>query len=160
MKDLKSLLIQLGFLFLHSVLGFKDLIKRIKKNEGFSLTPYKDQLGFLTIGYGHLILLDEKKLLEKKINKKHLEMIFINDFNKALSDFNKFLNPLSKNQKDSELLIEMIFQIGIVKVLMFKKLLRNVNNSNRFMVCFEMMNSIWYKQTPVRVKKLIIEFLK
>ena len=27
--------------------------KRIKKNEGYSKKPYKDQLGFYTIGFGH-----------------------------------------------------------------------------------------------------------
>ena len=54
----------------------------------------------------------------------------------------------------------MIFQIGIIKVLHFKKLLYNMRKLNKFMVCFEMMNSLWYKQTPSRVKTLIIKFLK
>ena len=139
---------------------YKKQKKRIKKNEGYSISPYKDQLGFLTIGYGHLILPDEKKLTEKSIKKKKLEKVFNNDFNKALSDFNKFLKIPIKNTKASELLIEMIFQMGINKVLMFKKLLLNINKSNKFLVCFEMMNSLWYKQTPSRVKNLITVFLK
>ena len=140
-------------------MSYKNLKKNIKKNEGYSPKSYKDQLGFLTIGYGHLILSGEKKLIGKNINKKKLENIFINDFNNALSDFNKFLKPLVKNKKDSELLIEMIFQMGIKNVLRFKKLLRNIHKSNKFMVCFEMMDSIWYKQTPNRVKTLITKFI-
>ena len=44
-------------------LGYHNLKKRIKLNEGFSSKPYKDQLGFLTIGYGHLILSNEEVLL-------------------------------------------------------------------------------------------------
>ena len=141
-------------------MSYKNLKKRIKKNEGYSPKPYSDQLGFLTIGYGHLILPSEKKLIAKKINRKHLEKIFVNDFNIALNDFNKFLKSLTRNSKDSELLIEMIFQMGIVKVLRFKKLLVNISNLNKFLVCFEMMNSLWYKQTPNRVKQLIKIFLK
>jgi lysozyme len=141
-------------------LNYKNLKKRIKKNEGFSIKPYKDQLGFLTIGYGHLILSVEKNLKEKTTKKKKLEEIFNNDFNMSLNDFNKFLKPLIKKQKDSELLIEMIFQMGIIKVLGFKKLLYNIRKTNKYMVCFEMMNSFWYKQTPSRVKKLIVVFLK
>ena len=43
-------------------------------NEGFSSKPYKDQLGYLTIGYGHLILPNEKFLLKKQIYKKALEI--------------------------------------------------------------------------------------
>ena len=57
-------------------LRYLKLIKRIKKNEGFSSTPYKDQLGFLTIGYGHLILSEEKYLTETKLTK-HLGRIFV-----------------------------------------------------------------------------------
>ena len=64
-------------------LGFHNLKKRIKSNEGFSSKPYKDQLGYLTIGYGHLILSNEKILLKKKIHKKELEEIFEKDFNLA-----------------------------------------------------------------------------
>ena len=139
---------------------YQSLKKRIKKNEGFSRKPYKDQLGFLTIGFGHLVLSNEKHLLNKKINKKELEKIFINDFNKALNDYNIFLKPFSSNIKESELLIEMVFQIGIEGVLKFKKLLFNLNKGNKHLVCFEMMNSLWYKQTPHRVKNLITIFIK
>jgi len=141
-------------------LGYYKLKKRIKKNEGFSTKPYKDKLGFLTIGYGHLILPNEKKLLEKKINKTDLEKIFQQDFNKALTDFNVFLKHFSSNKRDAELLIEMVFQIGTNGVLKFKNLLQNMNNGNPHLVCFEMMDSFWYKQTPTRVKNLINIFLK
>jgi len=141
-------------------LSYTNLKKRIKKNEGYSLVPYKDQLGFLTIGYGHLILANEKHLIEKKTNKTKLEKIFINDFNKAVKDFSFFLKPLTINTKDSELLIEMIYQMGTTKVLKFKKLLYHMSMGEKHLVCFEMMNSIWYKQTPNRVKKLITIFLK
>ena len=55
-------------------MGFHNLQKRIKSNEGFASKPYKDQLGYLTIGYGHLILSNEKILL-KKTHKKKLEEI-------------------------------------------------------------------------------------
>ena len=139
---------------------YQNLKKRIKKNEGFSSKPYKDQLGFLTIGFGHQILSNEKHLLNKKTNKTELEKVFINDFNKALNDFNVFLKPLSSNTKESELLIEMVFQIGIEGVLKFKKLLLNLTKGNKYLVCFEMMNSLWYKQTPHRVKNLITIFIK
>ena len=139
---------------------YQKLIKRIKKNEGFSLKPYKDQLGFLTIGYGHLILDNEKSLLKKKIYKKELEKIFVQDFNRSLNNFNQHLKVFTSNKKEAELLIEMVFQLGTKGVLGFKNLLQNMNKGNKHLVCFEMMNSLWYKQTPKRVKILISFFLR
>ena len=54
----------------------------------------------------------------------------------------------------------MVFQIGIEGVLKFKKLLHNMIKGNKYLVCFEIMNSLWYKQTPSRVKNLVSVFLK
>ena len=104
-------------------MGYHNLKKRIKLNEGFSSKPYRDQLGYLTIGYGHLILSNEKILLKKQIHKKELEEIFEKDFKKALSNFNNTLKFFTSNKKEAELLIEMIFQLGIKGCLKFKNLI-------------------------------------
>ena len=63
------------------LLKYKHLKKRIKKNEGFSKTPYKDQLGNLTIGYGHLIKKKETYFFKKSISKNKLDSLFESDFN-------------------------------------------------------------------------------
>ena len=139
---------------------YLNLIKRIKKNEGFSFTAYKDQLGYLTIGYGHLILSNENHLTKTKLSRHKLEKIFIQDFKNTIKDYEKHLKKKTSNKKDEELLIEMIFQIGVRGVLRFKKLLKNMKIKNKHLVCFEMMNSLWYKQTPKRVKRAIKIFLK
>tara|TARA_B100000965_G_C19112519_1_gene549701 strand:+ start:10 stop:441 length:432 start_codon:yes stop_codon:yes gene_type:complete len=141
-------------------LGYYNLKKRIKLNEGFSLKPYKDKLGYLTIGYGHLILSNEKIFLKKQLHKKDFEKIFEEDFEEALIKFNKTLKPITSNKKEAELLIEIVFQLGIKGCLKFKNLLKNMRKGNKHLVCFEMMNSLWYKQTPLRVKTLIKTFLK
>ena len=139
-------------------MGYHNLKERIKSNEGFSSKPYKDQLGYLTIGYGHLILPNENILLKKQIHKKELEEIFEKDFKKALSNFNNTFK-FALNEKESELLIEMIFQLGIKGCLKFKNLIKNIKKGNKHLVCFDMMDSLWYKQTPNRVKTLIKTFL-
>ena len=70
--------------------------------------------------------------------------------------FNKY--SFSKNVR--ELIIEMIFQMGIRNVIGFKKTIRHIQKKNNFLASLEMMNSIWYKQTPRRVENLINNFLK
>lgn len=139
---------------------YRELKKRIKKNEGFSLKPYKDQLGYLTIGYGHLILPNETYLLKNKTNKLQLNSIFDQDFERALGDYKRFIKQKHHNRKDKELLIEMIYQMGAKRVLKFKKLISNMQKNKKHLVCFEMMDSLWYTQTPNRVKNLIRAFLK
>jgi len=141
-------------------LHYRELKKRIKKNEGFSLKPYKDQLGYLTIGYGHLILPNETYLLKNKTNKLQLNSIFDQDFERALGDYKRFIKQKHHNRKDKELLIEMTYQMGVKRVLKFKKLISNMQKNKKHLVCFEMMDSLWYTQTPNRVKNLIRAFLK
>jgi len=141
-------------------LHYRELKKRIKKNEGFSLKPYKDQLGYLTIGYGHLILPNETYLLKNKTTKLQLNSIFDQDFERALGDYKRFIKQKHHNRKDKELLIEMTYQMGAKRVLKFKKLISNMQKNKKHLVCFEMMDSLWYTQTPNRVKNLIRAFLK
>ena len=141
-------------------MNYRELKKRIKKNEGYSLKPYKDQLGHLTIGYGHLILPNETYLLKTKTNKAQLNSIFKQDFERALRDYKRFIKQKDHNRKDQELLIEMVYQMGAKRVLKFKKLISNMKKNKKHLVCFEMMDSLWYSQTPNRVKNLIRAFLK
>ena len=160
MKSLSHQQAQHGCWSLLNKLNYRKLKKRIKKNEGFSLKPYKDQLGYLTIGYGHLILPNETYLSKNKTNKEQLISIFNQDFERALRDYKRFIKQKDHNRKDQELLIEMVYQMGAKRVLKFKKLISNMKKNKKHLVCFEMMDSLWYTQTPNRVKNLIRAFLK
>ena len=141
-------------------MNYQRTKKRIKKNEGFSLKPYKDQLGYLTIGYGHLILPNEVKLIKNQNRKSQLNAIFNQDFERAVRDYKRLIKQKNHNRKDQELLIEMVYQMGAKRVLKFKKLISNMKKNKKHLVCFEMMDSLWYTQTPNRVKNLIRAFLK
>ena len=141
-------------------MNYLSLKLRIKKNEGFSSRFYKDQLGNYTIGYGHLIRKKEIVLFKKKIKVSFFQNLFENDFKTALDDYNKHFRKYSFSQNIKELIVEMIFQMGIQNVLSFKKTLRHIRKNNKFLAALEMMDSIWYKQTPLRVENLIKYFLK
>tara|TARA_E500000178_G_scaffold295021_1_gene300636 strand:- start:470 stop:898 length:429 start_codon:yes stop_codon:yes gene_type:complete len=140
-------------------LDFSNLKLRIKNNEGYSNKAYKDQLGFLTIGYGHLIKSNESKYLKNFYSKKYLENLFDDDFNKALVKYNKLFFKKNHGQKEKELLIEMLFQLGDKGVSKFVKMLSHIEKKQKFMTCLEMLNSLWYKQTPKRVEDLIKNYI-
>ena len=134
---------------------FSQLKSRIKKNEGFSNQIYYDQVGKPTIGFGHLVKKREKFLYKKKYSKKHLNKIFENDFSSALSDFNKSYKTKDLSKNSQEVLLEMIFQLGIKNCLKFKKFNKSLKKKLPYMAALEMLNSRWYAQTPKRVEKLI-----
>ena len=139
---------------------YTKLKKRIKKNEGLSLIPYKDQLGYFTIGYGHLILKDEKFYFTKKFNKIYFENLFNKDFKKAEAECVKTFNKnIYCDNKTKELLIEMTFQMGIKSVCGFKKMLGHIKKKQKYLAALEMTKSLWYKQTPKRVENLIKHYL-
>ena len=139
---------------------YLDLKKKIKKNEGFSDTAYLDSLGFATIGYGHLIKPGEENLLYKKIPKKILIKIFNKDFKRSLEDYENLYKKKNYNQNIKEVLIEMIFQLGIEKQRKFVKVNGYLEKKQLFMASLEMINSLWYKQTPKRVDGLIASLLR
>lgn len=141
-------------------MSFNSLKLRIKKNEGYSRTPYRDQLGFYTIGYGHLIKNNENFYFKTKYNKSYFDELFNQDFEHALKDYKKNIYKKKHTKKDQDLLIEMTFQLGCEGVLKFKKMLYHINKKEKNMACFEMMKSLWYKQTPKRVENLIINYTR
>ena len=136
------------------------LKNKIKKNEGFRSEPYLDSLGHPTIGYGHLITKKEKKKFQNKFSKKFLSSLFDKDFRKALTAYKNNFNYKKHSKDTKEVLIEMIFQLGIKKQKKFVKMNKHMQNNDMFLAALEMKNSLWYKQTPKRVDGLINLLLK
>ena len=136
------------------------LKNRIKRNEGFRESCYRDSLGFLTIGYGHLIKKNESYFLKNNYTKKKLNEVFEIDFEIALISYLKTYKKENHSKYTKELLIEMIFQLGIKGQRKFIKMNRHLNKKNFFMAALEMKSSLWYKQTPKRVNSLIKVLLK
>ena len=112
-------------------------------------------MGKPTIGFGHLIKKREKFQHQKKYSKKYLNKLFDNDFSLVLSDFNKNYKAKVLSKNAQEVLLEMIFQLGIKNCLKFKKFNKSLNNKLPYMAALEMLTSRWYVQTPKRVEKLI-----
>ena len=139
--------------------NFNLLKKRIRKNEGFCITPYFDSLGFATIGYGHLIKKNEKNFFSKKYSKENLNKIFEVDFSIAVNLYNKEYTIKKHNKEIKEIYIEMIFQLGIKGQKKFTKMHAYIDKKEYFMAALEMKNSLWYKQTPKRVEGLIKKLL-
>ena len=144
-----------GYFLRLKLSNFSQLKSRIKQNEGFRNQIYYDQGGKPTIGFGHLVKKGEKFIHHKKYSKKYLNKLFENDFSSALSDFNKNYKAKGLSTNSQEVLLEMIFQLGIKNCLKFKKFNQSLKKKMPHMAALEMLNSRWYTQTPKRVERLI-----
>ena len=135
-------------------MSYNDLKARIKEHEGFVPKIYKDQLGFKTIGFGHLVLPTDKFKEGVTYKKKDLEEVFDSDFNTAKSNANQLISGLPIHHQAKCVIIEMVFQLGIGGVSKFKKMWKALKQNDYQTASEEMLDSKWAKQTPKRAEEL------
>lgn len=81
----------------------------IKQHEGLRLFPYRDPIGLMTIGYGHLIKAGE--VFPPKITEAEAEALLIKDTEIAQRAVRENVKvPLTQNQFDA--LASLVFNIG------------------------------------------------
>ena len=126
-------------------MNLKDMLKQ---EEGFSGRPYKDTLGFSTIGYG-------RNLDVRGISEAEAETMLENDIcwaNNQLFSCYPWLKALDDPRK--YVLISMVFNMGIGKFRDFDKMLSALKRTDFETASKEMLNSEWAKQTKSRAVKL------
>lgn len=133
---------------------YQELKEEIKLHEGFVPRVYKDSLGKRTIGYGHLCVDPEQWDDDKIYTKEELEEVFNKDFNEAVKNAEQLIGERTINYIAKEVIIEMVFQLGIGGVSKFKKMWGALDNEDYGEASFQMTQSKWHDQTPNRCKKL------
>ena len=106
----KDVLAALNEQFKNVTMPTGELVDRIKKNEGLSLTPYSDAGGY-SIGYGHFIKPGEEALMNG-ITKEQAEALFAKDFesHKSAAMNIPSFNDHPKYVQDA--LIDMTYNMG------------------------------------------------
>tara|TARA_R100000005_G_C4981697_1_gene191288 strand:- start:763 stop:1191 length:429 start_codon:yes stop_codon:yes gene_type:complete len=132
---------------------YETLKEEVKLHEGFRDVVYKDSLGKRTIGYGHLCVEDHWED-DKKYEKEYLEEIFNKDFDNAHHNALTLIENRPINDVAKEVIIEMVFQLGIGGVSKFKNMWKALDNEDYGEASFQMLDSLWAKQTPARAGKL------
>lgn len=122
---------------------------RIRKFEGLRLKPYICPSGYLTIGYG-------RNLESKGITIDEAEFLLNNDVNEVIESLiNQIDFFIMLPEPAQEVLVDMAFNMGIVKLLTFTKFLNALREKNWLKAAEEMENSKWYKQVGNRAKELV-----
>jgi lysozyme len=145
-----------------------DLIKSIKKHEGFKEYPYIDPV---VATYPNItgISKEEMNIIKKYFDKlkvtfgigftfiteEEANMVLQNRIKTIKKDlYHKAEWILKQPQDIQDVLIEMAYQLGVNGLLKFKKTLSYCKQGNYDKMSEEMLNSSWAKQTPRRAKEL------
>lgn len=121
----------------------------IKKCEGYSSLPYHDTVDKITIGWG-------RNLDDNGISPDEAELMFENDFAKCISDLSRHAWYLVQPQNVKDAMINMCFNLGINRLLGFKKMIEALTNNDYTNASLEALNSKWAIQVGQRAKDIAL----
>lgn len=114
----------------------EEVIKLLKKSEGFRAKPYKDPKGHLTIGYG--------TLLERGLSKEEAEALLrirlSNSVNELLRRRPFVINLPDATQKG---LCRMVYSLGAPRLLRFHRMWRALVRGSLQTAAEEALDSDW-----------------
>lgn len=121
--------------------------------EGLSLNVYKDSLGYPTVGVGHLITDKDGKF--DTISLEFAGKLLANDIRIAKNELREKIPVYAELDPVRQyVLLSMCFNLGIGRLLQFKKMLTALENKNYALAAQEMQDSKWYRQVKNRGVKL------
>jgi len=127
------------------------LIEQLKRHEGFSAKPYFCTANKLTIGYG-------RNLDDVGITESEASELLRQDIARARHDV--FVNIAFAHLLDDarlDVLINMCFNLGIYRLLGFKKMLAALERRDYIQASIEMMDSRWAHQVGGRAVELSVQ---
>jgi lysozyme len=133
---------------------FELIVKDLKRHEGTGpkkrgrFLPYKDSVGILTIGYG--INLDEG------LDQGEVESLLDNRVNLVMSRCRSKFAPwwYELDTVRQQVLINMVFNMGMPRVLKFKKMIKAFKKRDYPEAHKQMLDSKWARQVKGRAKEL------
>lgn len=124
------------------------LLNQLINDEGLRLRPYLCTEGKLTIGVG-------RNLDDRGITEAEAMYLCNNDIDACIKDLNRSL-PWWKDMDDvrQEVMVNMVFNLGIKRLLGFRKALSAMRTGDYDKAAAEMLDSKWARQVGDRSKRL------
>ena len=137
-------------------MNLERLLESVKKHEGYRNKVYLDTLGKRTVGVGHLCVEDFWED-DKEYEESFLMEILQKDLQEAIRGAKELMEEhgcADIDERAEEILIEMVFQLGMKGVSKFRNMWKCLSELNYLGASFEMLDSRWAKQTPNRAKDM------
>jgi len=123
-------------------------LEQIKRHEGLRLKPYQCTAGKTTIGYG-------RNLDDVGVSEFEAELMLKHDIEAATSELHRAL-PFTRMMDGvrHDVLVNMVFNLGISRLLRFKKFIAQLETGNYATAAIEMIDSRWAAQVGARATEL------
>tara|TARA_R110000765_G_scaffold351418_2_gene441442 strand:- start:163 stop:573 length:411 start_codon:yes stop_codon:yes gene_type:complete len=124
------------------------LIEELKRDEGVELTVYTDTVGISTIGIG-------RNLQDVGVSMEEAEFLLSNDIDVAVNELQRtfdWFEGLSGARQ--RVCINMCFNLGLTRLLGFKKFLAAMEAGEWESAGVEMLDSKWARQVGARSSRL------
>lgn len=137
-----------------------QLFNQLKIDEGIEYKIYKDHLGYLTYGIGHLITEDDEEYGQPEgtlISDEKVFDSFVKDVNTSVkecrilfedSDWDDFPDEVQ------EICVNMMFNLGRPRFSKFKKTIDHLKAHRWSEAASEARDSRWYNQVTSRAERL------
>jgi lysozyme len=127
------------------------MVANLQKEEGFSAHAYQDHLGVWTIGHGRNI---DKERGGLGISLDEAEILLRSDIRRAAIELEHRLPWVASVELDRrEALVELAFQLGVPRLLKFRKMLAALEAGDFARASAELLDSKYATQTPARAQR-------
>ncbi len=121
----------------------------IKKCEGYNSHPYLDTVGKVTIGYG-------RNIDDNGISQAEGDFLFDNDFARCERELAPFAWYVNQPQNVQDALMNMCFNLGIGRLLGFRKMIMALTVKDYTNAALEALDSKWATQVGQRAKDIAL----
>jgi len=132
------------------------LMSQLRQDEGERLEVYKDSLGYLTAGVGHLVRSSDELKLGDKITQQQSDDWFKEDVEIAVKNCMSYIGYAYNFQPDvvQECLINMVFNMGVSSVAKFVQFLGLIQGKAYKTAAKDLEGTLWYKQVGSRAVRI------
>ena len=130
------------------LVNLQRLWEQLVHHEGLRLKPYRCSAGKLTIGVG-------RNLDDVGLTEEEALLLLGNDISRVITELDQNIPAFSSlDEIRKRVLVDMGFNLGISRLLKFRRMLAALEAGDWSQAAVEMMDSRWARQVGSRAERL------
>lgn len=132
-------------------MNIERLMKKLREHEGTSPFVYDDHLGYATIGVGRCV----EKNVGLGLSDSEIDFLLENDINRCVTELRRAFYWFDHlDSVRAEAMVNLCFNLGLSKLLGFKKALKHMSEKDYSKAADEFYDSKWRRQVGYRANEV------